>query len=49
MVLGDGMSWRRVSDRNFDAERALPLMFQMVRSLLGIPAAPDPSLPESTS
>ena len=49
MVLGDGMSWRRISDRNFDAERALPLMFQMVRSLLGISAAPDPSLPESTS
>jgi hypothetical protein len=37
MVIGDGISWRRTSDPSFDAERALPLVFQMVRSLLSGP------------
>jgi TetR/AcrR family transcriptional repressor of uid operon len=49
MVLGDGISWRRVSDRSFDAERALPLMFQMVRSMLGIAAASELTLSEIES
>lgn len=39
MVLGDGMSWQRASDPSFNAERMLPLVFQMVRSLLGEPDA----------
>jgi AcrR family transcriptional regulator len=34
MVLGDGMSWRRSVDPKFDAERALPLILQMVHCLL---------------
>ncbi len=38
MVIGDGISWRRASDPSFDAERALPLVFQMVRSLLSEPS-----------
>jgi AcrR family transcriptional regulator len=39
MVLGDGISWQRASDRSFDTERMLPLVFQMVRCLLGEPNA----------
>ncbi len=34
MVIGDGISWRRASDPTFDAERALPVVFQMVRAML---------------
>jgi AcrR family transcriptional regulator len=37
MVIGDGISWRRASDPTFDAERALPLVFQMVRAMLTDP------------
>jgi hypothetical protein len=39
MVIADGVSLRRVADRSFDAERALPLVFKVVESLLGKPAA----------
>jgi TetR/AcrR family transcriptional repressor of uid operon len=38
MVLADGISLRRVADRSFNAERALPLVFQIVENLLGKPA-----------
>ena len=38
MVIADGVSLRRVADRSFDAERALPMVFKMVESLLGKPA-----------
>ena len=38
LVIADGVSLRRVADRGFDAERALPLVFKMVESLLGKPA-----------
>jgi TetR/AcrR family transcriptional repressor of uid operon len=34
MVLGDGMSWRRSVDPQFNAEGALPLILQMVNCLL---------------
>jgi TetR/AcrR family transcriptional regulator, repressor for uid operon len=34
MVLGDGMSWRRSVDKDFDAERVLPIILAMVRCLL---------------
>lgn len=34
MVLGDGMSWRRSVDPQFNAESALPLILQMVHCLL---------------
>lgn len=34
MVLGDGMSWRRSIDKEFDAERALPMILQMVHCML---------------
>lgn len=34
MVLADGMSWRRAVDRGFDADRLLPMILQMVHSLL---------------
>jgi AcrR family transcriptional regulator len=37
MVLGDGMSWRRSVDPQFDADRALPLILKMVRCLLAKP------------
>jgi AcrR family transcriptional regulator len=37
MVLGDGMSWRRSVDPQFDPERALPLILKMVRCLLAKP------------
>jgi TetR/AcrR family transcriptional regulator, repressor for uid operon len=37
MVLADGMSWRRASDRSFDAEILLPYMMHMVRCLLTHP------------
>ena len=37
MVLGDGMSWRRSVDIDFDAESALPLILTMVRCLLAKP------------
>lgn len=38
MVLADGMSWRRSVDPNFNAETILPLILQMVKSLLTSPA-----------
>jgi len=38
MVIADGISLRRVADRSFDVERALPLVFQAVENLLGKPA-----------
>lgn len=34
MVLGDGMSWRRSVDPQFNAQSALPLILQMVHCLL---------------
>ncbi len=34
MVLSDGMSWRRVADPGFDAERVLPMILSMVHGLL---------------
>jgi AcrR family transcriptional regulator len=37
MVISDGISLRRVSDRSFNAERVLPLVFEMVENLLGNP------------
>jgi AcrR family transcriptional regulator len=37
MVLGDGMSWRRAADREFDAGRVLPMILQMVHCLLAKP------------
>jgi len=39
MVVADGISLRRVADRSFDVERALPLVFQVVETLLGKPPA----------
>lgn len=39
MAIADGISWRRASDPAFDAEKMLPLLFQMVRSLLTQPPA----------
>lgn len=38
MALADGLSWRRASDPAFDAEKVLPLMFQMVHCMLTQPA-----------
>jgi TetR/AcrR family transcriptional repressor of uid operon len=38
MVLADGLSWRRVSDPEFDAEAALPQVLHMVRCLLTHPS-----------
>ena len=38
-VIADGISLRRVADRSFNVERALPLVFRMVGDLLGRPAA----------
>jgi hypothetical protein len=40
MVLADGMSWRRAVEKGFDAERVLPMILQMVRSLLSPSEAP---------
>lgn len=37
MVLGDGMSWRRSVDPQFNAESALPLILQMIHCLLAKP------------
>jgi AcrR family transcriptional regulator len=37
MVLGDGMSWRRSVDPQFDAEHALPMILQMIHCLLAKP------------
>jgi TetR/AcrR family transcriptional repressor of uid operon len=37
MVLGDGMSWRRSVEKDFDAERVLPMILQMIRCLLAKP------------
>lgn len=34
MALADGISWRRAVDADFDAERALPMILQMVHGLL---------------
>jgi len=39
MVLVDGMSWRRAVEKGFDADRVLPMILQMVRSLLSPPGA----------
>ncbi len=38
MVLGDGMSWRRAVEKDFDAKRVLPMILQMVHCLLAKPA-----------
>jgi TetR/AcrR family transcriptional repressor of uid operon len=37
MVLADGMSWRRASDRSFDAQAVLPYVMHMVHCLLTHP------------
>jgi AcrR family transcriptional regulator len=37
MVLGDGMSWRRAVESNFDAGRVLPMILKMVHCLLSKP------------
>ena len=37
MVIADGISLRRSVDRSFNAERVLPLVFEMVENLLGNP------------
>ena len=37
MVLGDGISWRRTADPEFDPEKVLPLVLQMIGCLLGHP------------
>lgn len=34
MVLADGMSWRRASDQDFDAEKLMPYVLHMVRCML---------------
>ncbi|MDO9411797.1 MAG: TetR/AcrR family transcriptional regulator [Pseudolabrys sp.] len=39
MVLGDGMSWRRSVDPAFDTTKVLPLILNMVHSLLAKPNA----------
>lgn len=39
MVLGDGMSWRRSVDPEFDAESALPIILKMVHCLIAKPKA----------
>jgi TetR/AcrR family transcriptional repressor of uid operon len=39
MVLGDGLSWRRVSDPSFNAEAVLPHVLHMVSCLLLHPPA----------
>lgn len=39
MVIADGISLRRISDREFKSERVLPLVLQIVEGLLGKPAA----------
>ncbi len=43
MVLGDGMSWRRAVSANFDAERVLPMILQMVHCLLTKPDGNEPA------
>ena len=45
MVLADGISLRRVADRNFNAERMLPVVLQLVDRLLGRSTA-QPELEE---
>jgi TetR/AcrR family transcriptional regulator, repressor for uid operon len=45
MVLGDGLSWRRVSDPSFNAEAVLPHVLHMVSCLLLHPQNPLPSPP----
>ena len=37
MVLGDGISWRRAVEKNFDAERVLPMILKMVQCVLAKP------------
>lgn len=39
MVLADGMSWRRAVDKDFDADRVLPMILEMVRFLLSFAGA----------
>jgi TetR/AcrR family transcriptional regulator, repressor for uid operon len=34
LAIGDGLSWRRAVDPNFDAEAILPLVMEMIRGLL---------------
>jgi hypothetical protein len=34
LAIGDGIEWRRAVDPSFDAETVLPLILQMVKSLL---------------
>ena len=37
MVLGDGIFWRRAVEKNFDAERVLPMILKMVQCVLAKP------------
>jgi AcrR family transcriptional regulator len=48
MLLGDGMSWRRSVDPNFDAEKVLPLILTMVRGLLAKPDSDAPTRGEKS-
>ena len=41
MVIADGISWRRAVDPTFDAEAVLPLILQMIHSLLTANASGD--------
>ena len=34
MALGDGFAWRRAADKSFDAKAAVPIVLQMVRTML---------------
>jgi TetR/AcrR family transcriptional regulator, repressor for uid operon len=43
MVLGDGISWRRIADPGFDAQKVLPLVLQMIACLLGHPKRQEES------
>jgi AcrR family transcriptional regulator len=46
LAIGDGIEWRRAVDPNFDPETVLPLILQMVKSLL----TPAPAVvPEAVS
>lgn len=46
MAIADGISLRRISDRHFDSEQALPLVFQMVERLLGASAKVESTIGE---
>ncbi len=41
MVIADGISWRRAVDPTFNAEAVLPLILQMIHSLLTANASGD--------